>query len=402
MRVVFFSFMTLASICFSILSSAVYAQPEGAWIGPGLYSFKDPMYQGYRLDFCLEWGSKCGEPAASAWCKMKGYDRANNWKKATNIGSISPTKVFQTGQICNQASCDGFSFIVCDLREQGTFFDFIEKAAQAKWTNTWRALPFPGNPDDSIGFVRCIDNAQLEDDRTYCRVIQTHPQWRQHGKIIGHYSDITIPLEGAEFRAQIGFLKGAEASDGVYFEIQADFPDYRGIYLKREYHKKYSGHVIRDFRQDLSRFRGKTGKIFLFIDAGEKSAAWDWAVWVKPRLVSMKNKDKRAAFVGGAVGSGRSGKRLENAFGGKSGHLYGDVVLYLEFANLEKDYSLDIDSYYKNQRMSRTHLGTVKKGQTVVWHTLSRTQEGWWRERVRFNGGHYLGDVRYNISKIGE
>jgi hypothetical protein len=393
--------MTLVSICFGILSGTVYAEDQGTQIGPGLVRFTNPMYQGYRLDFCLDWSSKCGEPAASAWCKMKKYDRANSWKQAPDIGAISPTKVLQTGQICNQAFCDGFSEIVCDELEPGIFFDFIENAAQAKWTNAWQVLPFPGNPADSKGFVRYIDNAQLEDTRTYCRVLETHPHWQPRGRIVGRYANITIPQSGAEFRAEIGFLEGAVASDGAYFEIWAEFPGYTGIPLRREYHKKYNGNLVSAFSQDLSRFRGMKGTIALSIDAGEKSSAQDWVVWVKPRLVSMQNEYKFAAFVGGAIGSGRSGNQLLNPWGGKAGQLYGYVVLYLEFANLEMNYSVRIDSYYKEQFMGTTNLGTVMKGQTALWHTLSRTQQGQWRERVVFNGT-YEGDLRYNISKIGE
>jgi hypothetical protein len=159
--------------------------------------------------------------------------------------------------------------------------------------------------------------------------------------------------------------------------------------------------MINAFSQDLSLFRGMKGTLALAVEAGEKSSTQDWAVWVKPRLVSLKNEYTFASFVGGSIGSGRSGNRLLNAWGGKSGHLYGNVVLYLAFAHVQTDYSIQIDSYYQDQFMGTTNLGTVRAGQKELWYSLPRTREGSWRESVVFNGT-YVGDLRYTISRIGE
>lgn len=403
MRTMIVGFMTIGLICSNILSIAVHAEDNGVQIAQGLVRFEKPMYQGYRLDWCLGWASNCGEPAASAWCKTKNYNGANSWQQAPDIGGASHTKVLQTGQICDQAFCDGFAEIVCDALEPGIIVDFVAKAPEAKWTNAWQELKFPGDPSDSKGFVRYIDNAQLEDNKIYKRALQAHPHWQPRGRIVGRYFNIKIPDYGAEFRAEIGFLGGAASSDGVYFEIWAEFPGYSEIPLRREYYKKYSKYLINDFSQDLSRFRGMTGTIALSVDAGEKSSTQDWAVWVKPRLVSMQNEFKFGGFVGGAVGSGRSGDQLLDPWGGKSGQLYGNVVLYLAFADsgTQMDYSVKIESYYKGQHMGTTDLGTVKAGQKALWFTLVRTQQGPWKEEIVFNGT-YVGDLRYNISKVGE
>ncbi len=390
------------SICLFLLQvSLVSATGNSAQIGPGLIRFTNPMYQGYRLDWCRKWANECGEPAASAWCRYKKFDHTNSWKKAPDIGNTSHTKVFQGGRICDKPFCTGFSEIVCDDLESSIFFDFIKEAPSAKWTSPWKVLSFPGDSSNANGFARIIDNTALEDKRTYRRVLQTHPQWQPRGRIIGRFSNISIPSHGAEFRAEIGYLKGAEKSDGAYFEIWGEFPQYHGIQLRREYHKKYSNSLINAFSQDLSHFRGMKGTVALTVTAGEKSSTQDWAVWVKPRLVSLENEYTFASFVGGAIGSSRSGNRLINAWGGKSGHLYGNVVLYLAFAHIRSDYSIQIDSYFQNRFMGTTNLGIVRTGQKELWHSLPRTQEGEWRESVVFNGT-YVGDLRYTISKIGE
>jgi hypothetical protein len=61
-------------------------------------TFQAPTLDGLRLDACVQWANRCGEEAASAWCKLKGYERAidypsENWCRRSaagkNIGRIS-------------------------------------------------------------------------------------------------------------------------------------------------------------------------------------------------------------------------------------------------------------------------------------------------------------------------
>ena len=73
-------------------------------------TYTNPMTQGYRLDWCLKWGQQCGEPAATAWCRTQGFERAIGWQIAQ---SVPPTFVLGSGQVCNQEFCGGFSTITC-------------------------------------------------------------------------------------------------------------------------------------------------------------------------------------------------------------------------------------------------------------------------------------------------
>jgi hypothetical protein len=280
--------------------------------------------------------------------------------------------------------------------EPGVIIDFFASAAQAKWTNAWKVLPFPGSQGDSNGAALPLDKAMLEDGKEYLRVLEMQPHSQPHGMVVGRFPSVPIPTVGAELLATLGFLQGAKASDGVYFEVRAEFDGYHGIPIRREYHKPSDGHVAEGFRQDLSRLGGRTGTVVLSVNAGETSATQDWAVWVEPKLVSLEKEVRFASFVGGAVGSQRDGNRLLNAWGE---FLYGDVMLYLLFANVDREYSLRIDSYYDGKSMGTTQLPPVKAGQTEVWVPLARTQKGRWRERIIFNGG-YEGDIRYTISRM--
>ena len=283
----------------------------------------------------------------------------------------------------------------------GLILNLLDKAPDAKWTNAWLVLGFPGDPADNRGFARYVEQTRLEDGKVYPKVLETHPHWQPRGLITGRYAKVRIPESGAELRAGIGFLESASGTDGVYYSVRGEFPGYSGIEVRREYLKTYDKYLITDFSQDLSRFKGLEGTLIIFVDAGPKGASQDWAVWVEPKVVSLENEYKFAMFVGGAIGSGRDGNRLLNAWGGKSGQLFGTVTLYLLFANIDMDYSVRIESYHGDQFMGARDLGAIKAGQSEIWQTLQRTVLGEWRERVIFNGT-YVGDLRYTIAKGGE
>jgi hypothetical protein len=73
-----------------------------------------PKHNGYRVDVCKVWGMECGQPAADAWCRLKGKQRARSYAIQENIGATHPTVVIGTGQLCRDAYCDAFSRIACE------------------------------------------------------------------------------------------------------------------------------------------------------------------------------------------------------------------------------------------------------------------------------------------------
>jgi hypothetical protein len=75
--------------------------------------FELPAIDGKRVDFCLHWGSDCGQPAADAFCQKSGYAKAVDFQEASNIGAQAPTLVLGDGKLCSYASCDGFAAIRC-------------------------------------------------------------------------------------------------------------------------------------------------------------------------------------------------------------------------------------------------------------------------------------------------
>lgn len=72
--------------------------------------FVDPKVDGMPLDYCLEWGSGCGKPAADAWCRARGFAAASVFEVRT--GS-PPTRILSSGQICDMVFCDRIISLTC-------------------------------------------------------------------------------------------------------------------------------------------------------------------------------------------------------------------------------------------------------------------------------------------------
>jgi hypothetical protein len=119
------------------------------------------------------------------------------------------------------------------------------------------------------------------------------------------------------------------------------------------------------------------------------------------QLVSLAGEYPFAEYVGAAVGSGMAGETLVNPWGGKSGVLFGEIWVVLEFRNIDMPYTLQLESIYEGVSHGTVDMGSVVPGQTTVSTPLTRTERGRWTERVIFNGTYY-GDVRYTVNDVGE
>jgi hypothetical protein len=77
--------------------------------GPVHYEY--PMAGKRRVDWCYEWATDCGKPAADYYCKVNGQDHAVDFKIDENI---SKTRILHSGQKCTDPECDGFKYIDCE------------------------------------------------------------------------------------------------------------------------------------------------------------------------------------------------------------------------------------------------------------------------------------------------
>jgi astacin len=115
--------------------NALYPQVDVQLSTTGL--FREPSIDGYRLDWCRQWASGCGQSAARAFCRLRGYTRATSWAIDSNIGAATPTQVIATGQICDQAFCDGFQFIRCHQPAQAVFVRPTINSYRLDWCRQW-------------------------------------------------------------------------------------------------------------------------------------------------------------------------------------------------------------------------------------------------------------------------
>lgn len=68
------------------------------------------------LDWCRDWGTQCGKPAAEAFCKQAdggARPRSTDFGHWPRAGHHGATVVISTRDTCELPRCEGFSYIVC-------------------------------------------------------------------------------------------------------------------------------------------------------------------------------------------------------------------------------------------------------------------------------------------------
>jgi len=172
-------------------------------------------------------------------------------------------------------------------------YDLIKEARSATWVNkplplnvipTATKVRFNDLRNDKKGSVRYVNNAALEDGNKYSRnILQTHPEWKKGGLIIGYFHNVNIPAN-AKFSAKVGFRKEATGSDGATFEVSVyNIATKRGRRLI-QYHAKYDG-KMNEISADLKPYANQKLRIELRVHAGNSSTR-DWAVWEKASIVT--------------------------------------------------------------------------------------------------------------------
>ncbi|MGQ9801197.1 MAG: hypothetical protein ACUVRL_05995 [Candidatus Saccharicenans sp.] len=163
------------------------------------------------------------------------------------------------------------------------YYDFVKQAPEAKWYRVLTSggeLPWNGADNDNRGFARHLKDVVLEDGNRYALVLQTHPEWKNNGNIIGVFPGIKIPAN-ASFRASVGFIKGATQTDGVKYYVSIVNPG-GGAVLLKELAASYDG-KFDQISVDLSPYAGSTVDFRLSVHAASR-ANQDWAVWVSAAI----------------------------------------------------------------------------------------------------------------------
>lgn len=103
MRAIAFGWLVLAGLCCH--AGTASAQEDKVYANPRFFD--------RRLDWCVNWGQDCGQPAADTFCKRKRYTAARTFEIDPNIGAAQPTMIIGSKQVCDKDFCAGFKSIVC-------------------------------------------------------------------------------------------------------------------------------------------------------------------------------------------------------------------------------------------------------------------------------------------------
>jgi hypothetical protein len=164
-------------------------------------------------------------------------------------------------------------------RAQGVnSYDFYKNAKSAVWRSSVGTLSFPGAGNDPKGFVRIIPKGRLNSGNAANSLLQTHPPVKANGWIGGRFP-LMVLGDNLRFKAIVGFLQGANQTDGVRFLVYVR----ENNKLHRVASSRVSSKKYVTINAGLSKWAGKKVQIELRVSAGNTSTH-DWVVWVKPRL----------------------------------------------------------------------------------------------------------------------
>jgi len=88
----------------ALLLATAFAQPASA---AQVRNFFAPEVGGTRIDACLASGA-CGKPAADAFCRAQGYDRAMIFQRE----DFASTRLIDSDKLCS-GSCTAFRQVKC-------------------------------------------------------------------------------------------------------------------------------------------------------------------------------------------------------------------------------------------------------------------------------------------------
>lgn len=169
-------------------------------------------------------------------------------------------------------------------------YDFVAQASSpavdVRWVSGAGPLTFGGALDDPSGFAVYRTNVMLEDNNTYDKVLETHPQWIDNGYISGSYLELfnTYAYKvkaGERFYARCGLIKNASAGKVRYkVMIRCEGGPETWIF---EGVKAYDG-TVKVINVDLTPYAGKKADFILQVNA-EGSSQQDWAAWEQARII---------------------------------------------------------------------------------------------------------------------
>jgi hypothetical protein len=76
-------------------------------------SFSQPKVMGNAVDHCLEANAGCGKPAADAFCRSQGYEKALSFRLERDPARISLTMAIDSGRTLRGPEAQPFQIVKC-------------------------------------------------------------------------------------------------------------------------------------------------------------------------------------------------------------------------------------------------------------------------------------------------
>ena len=82
--------------------------------------FYEPLYNGLAVDWCMDFATDCGKPAADYFCTLQGYKDAKYFLGPVTIPpapTFVATVMPKSGAVCSPQyhGCDTFAYIECEV-----------------------------------------------------------------------------------------------------------------------------------------------------------------------------------------------------------------------------------------------------------------------------------------------
>ncbi len=164
-------------------------------------------------------------------------------------------------------------------------FDLVANANQAGWKSglPTTSLSFGGSTNDDRGFVCYLNNARMEDGRSYTRILVTHPRWVNNGYIEGTYAPKYAIRPGDHFVARGGIVSGYNAGR---VRVKGEYVTYAGVDAVTMFETIfiYNGNIeIVSYKFPTGTY-GRVPVIKLTISTDGESTQ-DWAAWMEAMIV---------------------------------------------------------------------------------------------------------------------
>jgi len=162
-------------------------------------------------------------------------------------------------------------------------YDFYSRASSATWVSTAGTLTFGGPDTNTDGFAMYKDGQKVEGGASPAKVLETHPQFVDDGKISGRYPTYHV-VTGEHFTAQIGFLTLANGTCGAgNAKFQLNYREGGGPVTTLGSWTETCDGTLKAVNVNLTPLAGKSVEFILEVQANGSSSQ-DWAVWIKPQI----------------------------------------------------------------------------------------------------------------------